>query len=527
MFWSNHAIATEQRILVHSGEIHAARIPYECWGFRLRMAKSVGFNCVSTYIFWNQHEPEPGRFDWAGQNDIAEFCRLAQVEGMKVIIRPGPYVCAEWDFGGLPWWLLKDPEMRVRSRYPGFIEPAKRYLRAVAEQLAPLQVTRGGPIILMQVENEYDGFGQDEGYIAALCATLREAGIEVPLFTSEMTWSLRPSKVPGLLRAVGFAEDPDRNFTALRRVQPDGPLFCGELYTGWYDVWGRSSSIGSGLRRLTNTLERVLSLDASFNLYMAHGGTSFGFTAGANDHPFRPQPTSYDYGAPIDESGRPTAKFHAIREVLSRRLPPGQTLPPIPEPNPVVALSPIALREVAPLLNSLPPPRRASRPVPMEYLGQGQGCVLYRTKLPKGPIAELVITEPRDFALVTLDGERLGTLDRMQRQRSLWLPARTNDATLEILVEAMGHVNFGPSMERDRKGITERVEVRAGAKTSELLGWEMFPLPLTPDSLSSVKYSRASRGPKEGPAFYRSQFNVREVGDTFLDMRRWSKGVVW
>ncbi|HRI16255.1 MAG TPA: beta-galactosidase, partial [Verrucomicrobiota bacterium] len=509
---------------VDSGEVHSARVPSELWEKRLAVTKALGIDTISSYVFWNQHEPEPGNFVWDGQQDIVQFCRMAQAEGLKVIIRPGPYVCGEWDFGGLPWWLLTDRDMRVRSRYQGFIEPAKRYLRAVAEQLAPLQATRGGPIIMVQVENEYDGFGHDSGYAEVLCATLREAGIDVPLFTSEMTWSLRPSKVPGLLRAVGFAEDPDRSFAALRRVQPDAPLFCGELYTGWYDVWGRASAAGSGLRRLTNTLERVVDLGASFNLYMAHGGTSFGFTAGANDKPYRPQPTSYDYAAPIDEAGRPAAKFFAIREIMARRLRPGESLSPVPPANPVIALPPIRFRETSSLLKNLPTARRASRPVPMELLGQGHGCVLYRTKLEAGPVAELIITEPRDFAMVILEGQRLGTLNRMLRERSLWLPARTNDATLEVLVEAMAHVNFGQEMDQDRKGITERVEVRTARGTSELLGWEMFPLPLKEESLRQLKFSRAK---VDGPAFYRAEFNLREVGDTFLDMRRWSKGVVW
>jgi beta-galactosidase len=479
---------------------------------------------ISLYVFWNQHEAAPGRFDWTGQNDTAAFCRLAQAEGMKVIVRPGPYVCGEWDFGGLPWWLLKDREMRIRSRYPGFMEPVRRYFRELGKQLAPLQATRGGPIIMVQVENEYDGYGPDGGYIEALCGSLRESGFDVPFFTSDMTWSLRPSKVPGLIRAVGFAEDPNFNFNSLRRVYPEGPLFCGELYTGWYDVWGRSSATGSGLKRLTNTLERVLGLGASFNLYMAHGGTSFGFTAGANDRPFRPNPTSYDYGAPMDEAGRPTAKYFAIREIMARHLAPGETLPPIPPTNRVVSLPPIRFRHVSPLLGNLPAATRAQRPETMEHLGQGQGCVLYRTKLNPGPAAELVVTEPHDFVVVMWKGRRVGTLDRRLGQRSLWLPVRDTEGTLDLLVEAMGHVNFGPEMEKDRKGITERVEIRDPEGRRELLDWEMFPLPLTVESLATLKFSR---GQADGPTFHRAEFDMREVGDTFLDLRQWSKGVVW
>jgi beta-galactosidase len=223
---------------IRSGELHSTRIPREHWAHRLRMAKALGLTTVSTYVFWSRHEPEPGKFDWSGENDLAEFCRQAQREGLQVLLRPGPYVCGEYDLGGLPWWLLKDREMRVRSRYPGFLSAVQRYYKALGEQLAPLQATKGGPIVMVQVEDEYDGHGSDDGYIEALAAALRDAGFDVPLYTSEMTWSLRPAKVPGLIRGVGFGSDPDRHFADLRQVQPDGPMFCSEFYTGWYDVWG-------------------------------------------------------------------------------------------------------------------------------------------------------------------------------------------------------------------------------------------------------------------------------------------------
>jgi len=487
------------------------------------MVRALGLNTVSTYIFWNAIEPQPGQFDWTGQNDIAEFCRLAQKEGLKVIIRPGPYVCGEWDFGGLPWWLLRDPNQHVRTGTPAFLTATKRYFKALGEQLAPLQATRGGPIVMVQVENEYDGFGRDDGYIGALCTALRESGFEVPFYTSEMSWSLRRSSVPDLIRAVGFSDQPDKYFAELKRVQPDGPLFCGELYTGWFDVWARSGNSASSFERLTNTLDRVLNLGASFNLYMVHGGTSFGFTAGANTPPFRPQPTSYDYGAPIDEAGRPTPKYYAVREVIARHLPPGMTIPPVPPPNPVIALPEVTLRDVAPILKNLPDARTAQRPQMMEVLGQGHGCVVYRTKLPAGGTAELIVTEARDFAVVLLDGKRIGTLDRMRRDRSLWLPERKEESTLDLLVESMGHPNFGQQM-AERKGITERVEIRDSFGLRELLNWKMYPLPLDNASLAGLKFGR---GKTEGPSFYRGTFNLGNVGDTFLDLREWSKGVVW
>ncbi len=346
--------------------------------------------------------------------------------------------------------------------------------------------------------------------------------------------------MPGLIRGVGFSRDADQHFADLRRIQPTGPLFCSELYTGWYDVWGRGSSTAGPFQTLTNTLERVLDLGASFNLYMVHGGTSFGFTSGANDSPYRPQPTSYDYGAPIDEAGRPTAKYFAIREVMSWHLPRGQTLPPLPPSPRIIALPRVQFSEIASVLKNLPTPRRDRRPKTLEALGQGQGCVLYRTVLPPGRAAELTVTEPHDFVVVLLDGQPVGTLDRMRREHSLWLPGRGTDTTLDLLVEAMGPVNFGPEMVRDRKGITERVELNDGRGPRELLDWEMFPLPLATSSLSSLAFEKqgtqnlATR-PSDAtgsvvsrePTFFRATFNLAEVGDTFLDLRSWSKGVVW
>ena len=523
---------------LRSGELHSARIPREYWQHRLQMAKALGFNTVSTYVFWSQHEPEPGKFDWSGQNDIAEFCRQAQREGLQVLIRPGPYVCAEYDLGGMPWWLLRQRELRLRGRDPEFLKAVRGYYRALGEQLAPLQVTRGGPIAMVQVENEYDGYGRDAGYIEVLAAALRESGFDVPLYTSEMSGSLRPSNVPGLVRGVGFSRDPDQHFADLRRIQPTGPLFCSELYTGWYDVWGRGSRTAGPFETLTNTVERVLQLGGSFNLYMLHGGTSFGFTAGANDEPYRPQPTSYDYGAPIDEGGSPTPKFFALREVMARRLPRGQSLPPIPPLPRRMELPPVRFTESVPLVKGLPTARRDGRPRPMELLGQGQGCVLYRTILQPGRAARLILTEPHDFVVVMLDGQPVGTLDRMRRETSLWIPARGTDTTLDLLVEAMGHVNYGPNMARDRKGITERVELDDGRGPRELLDWEMFPMPLTASSIADLRFEKGIPTPppsayperdvlQREPTFFRATFDLKEIGDTFLDLRTWSKGVVW
>jgi beta-galactosidase len=510
-------------MVIRSGEIHYARIPREYWEHRLRMARAMGLNTVSTYVFWNVHEPVQGQFDFGDNADIAEFCRIAQREGLKVIVRPGPYVCAEWDFGGLPWWLLKDPGMRVRSAYPPFMEACRHYFRALGEQLAPLQISRGGPIIMVQVENEYGGYGRDGFYIAALREALRQAGFDVPQFSSEMTWSLRADVEPDLFRAVGLGRNPAEHFVSVRAVQPAGPFMAGELYTGWFDRWGQGAARGGGHQSIVDTLEWMEAHHASFNLYMAHGGTSFGFRSGANAGPYTPQPTSYDYTAPISEAGWATPKYHAIRELLARRLEAGQRLPDIPERPPVIEVPAIELTEIAPLLENLPEGRRMARPHSMEYLDQSQGLVLYRTRLRPGGGERMMVREPRDYAVILLDGERIGALDRGRRQRSIVLPEREDEATLDLLVEAMGRVNYGEQM-HDRKGITERVDFIEGRMPRELTGWEVFNLPLDEADLARLRFRK---GETDQPAFHRGRFNLRQVGDTFLDMRDLGKGAVW
>lgn len=513
--------------VIQAGEIHPARVPVEYWEHRLRMLRAMGMNSVSSYLFWNEHEPNPGEFCWEGQQDIGKFCRIAHELGLKVILRPGPYVCGEWDFGGLPWWLMQEKQIWLRSSHSGFMEPARRYFKEVVRELSGLQITQGGPIIMIQVENEYDGFGRDQYYISELCRTLRDGGIEVPLFTSEMGGTMRASAVPDLVRAVGFSSDPHSAFSELRKGSPLSPLFCSELYTGWFDIWGWPSRTVTGMGTLTNTLAEVLGMNASFSLYMAHGGTSFGFSAGANDRPFRPQPTSYDYGAPIDEAGRATPKFHAIRGLIQNyRLKQGiaTRLPDIPQPNPITAIPEIRFDETVALNAVLPDPRAAIRPLSMEEIGQGRGLILYRTKLRAGARGELVFTDVRDFAVVVVDGELIGTVDRSRKQRSLWLEERSEESRLDIVVEAMGRVHFGPSM-GEQKGITQKVELKQGRQKELLLNWEIFPLPLDSQFMGSLVFERQAPGSE--PSFFRGEFNLATPSDTFLKIEGAGKGMVW
>jgi beta-galactosidase len=518
--------------LIRCGEMHFARVPREYWKHRLRMARAMGLNTVCAYLFWNVHEPQPGKFDFSGNAGAAEFCRIAQQEGLKVILRPGPYACAEWDFGGFPYWLLKLQDLKLRSQDPRYLAACQRYLKAVGRQLAPLQITRGGPIILVQVENEYGSYGRDRQYLHILRDTLKEAGFDVPFFTCDPAGDVPQDACEDIFCAANFGSDPAANFQKLRKVRPAGPLICAEYYPGWFDSWGQPHHFGE-TERIIKDITWMLEHNASFSIYMAHGGTTFGLDSGANCPPYTPEITSYDYDAPISEAGWDTPKFHALRQLFQQHLEPGETLPDIPARNPVVNVDAIELREVAPLFDNLPAATKTERPQPMEMYDQAHGCILYRARLAAGAAATLKLTDLHDYALVFLDGRKIATLDRRHDQNSAPLAARFSAASLDILVEAMGRVNFGKQM-FDPKGITRKVELVSEAGASEVTGWEVFNLPLDGAELASLKYrtgpadgSAQEAARTGGPAFYRGAFELNRPADTFLDVRQWGKGVVW
>jgi beta-galactosidase len=508
--------------LIRCGEMHFARIPREYWQHRLRMARAMGLNTVCAYLFWNFHERTPGQFDFQGDADVAAFCQLAQAENLKVILRPGPYSCAEWDFGGFPYWLLKTPDIKLRTQDPRYLQACRNYLMAVGKQLAPLQLTRGGPIIMVQVENEYGSYGSDKQYIGILRDYLKEAGFEVPLFTCDGPVQLKNDTRDELFCVVNFGGGPEENFKALRAIRPGGPLMCGEYYPGWFDSWGKPHHTGDSAR-IVREIGWMLEHNASFSIYMVHGGTSFGFTAGANCPPFSPQITSYDYDAPISEAGWDTAKYHALRDLFLKHLAPGETLPDVPARQPVITIPTVTLPEMSPLVSRLPVPTRDQRPKPMELYDQGQGCILYRTLLPEGGPARLRITELHDYGLIFLNGRKVATLDRRRNQNTADLPARTGPATLDLIIDTFGHVNYGGYL-HDRKGITQKVELQMGDNTTELLGWEVFNLPMDAHQLAGLRFDK---GATSSPSFYRGTFALERTGDTFLDLSSWGKGAVW
>jgi beta-galactosidase len=511
-----------------SGEMHFARIPHQYWRHRLQMARAMGINTVCAYMFWNLHEPQPGKFCFDGIADVATYVRLAQEEGLSVILRPGPYACAEWDFGGLPSWLLATPDIRVRCSDERYLTAVQRYLARVGEELAGLQCDNGGPILMVQVENEYGSFGHDRNYLETVRDSLRQAGFSVPLFTCDGPHALERGTLPDVLPVINFGHSPQYHFEHLHAFRPDIPVSCGEYYPGWFDHWGREHHRGE-TERVVKEIGEMFHQGASFSIYMFHGGTSFGFTAGANHgDTYKPQTTSYDYDAPLDEAGRPTAKYCALRELLGGGLDGVNALPAIPRTNPIIEIPQIELTESAALFDNLGEPLHDAQPRSMEMYGQAHGCILYRTRIPADSKGTLNIHELHDYGHIYRDGQRLGILNRSQKENTLKMEPAVSDANnsqlvnLDILVEAMGRTNYGPHL-LDRKGITERV-VLEDTYTVSLMNWEIFRLPLDNAQLQNLNFQSDD---VVGPAFHRGSFSLEEVGDTFLDMRGWQKGYVW
>src|SRR5579863_7245905 len=492
---TNDFLLDGQRFQIRCGEIHAARVPMEYWRHRLQMAKAMGLNTVCAYLFWNLHEPRPGEFVWSGQADDAEFCRIAQEEGLWVILRPGPYSCAEWEMGGTPWWLLKNDDIKLRTRDPRYLDAAKSYLKEVGRELGPLQITHGGPIIMAQVENEYGFFGKDAQYVDEIRQALVDAGFDVPLFECNPPDVMKNGMLTNLFQAANFGSEPATNFQKLRDLQPVGPLICSEFYPGWFDTWGQPHHYGKTQKYLGD-LEYMLSHDASFSIYMAHGGTTFGLWSGC-DRPFKPDTSSYDYDAPISEAGWATPKFYQTRELFSKYLLPGEKLPDPPAQNPVISFPSTELTEVAPMFDNLPAAVQDETPRNMEAYDQGYGCILYRTRIPAGPASMLEAGAIHDFGYIFVDGQKIGVLDRRAVGAKILLPERAQESQLDVLVEPMGRINFGPEM-ADRKGLIAPVKLGGDV----LKGWQVFNLPLDDQMLARLKFTDAEPGTNT-PAFWR------------------------
>ncbi|OAB38241.1 beta-galactosidase [Paenibacillus macquariensis subsp. defensor] len=515
----------DQPIQILSGAIHYFRIVPEYWQDRLLKLKACGLNTIETYVPWNLHEPKKGEFNFDGMANLVRFIELAGELELKVIVRPSPYICAEWEFGGLPSWLLADSDMRLRCYHKPFLDHVGDYYDKLLPLLKPLLCTNGGPIIGLQIENEYGSYGNDKEYLNYLKEAMISRGMDVLLFTSDGPEDsmLQGGMIDGVLATVNFGSGAKQAFDKLREYQPDAPIMCMEFWNGWFDHW-REEHHTQPTKTVVNVLDEMLRLNASVNFYMFHGGTNFGFYNGANGHTedsYEPTVTSYDYDALLNESGDPTEKYYAVREVISKYV--ELEACELPAPIPKKAYGRVVMTEQAPLianLDRISTPIHSAYPETMEKLGQDYGFIHYSTFIsgPR-PKEEFYIQDLHDRALVYLDGQLTGVLDRSDSSvAQLAFDVPEDGVQVSILVENLGRVNYGPYL-KDNKGITEGV--RYGRQF--LSNWTTYTLPLT--DLSGLAFESLSQ--QTQPSFFRGNWMVDEIGDTFLSLEGWSKGVVF
>ena len=511
-----------------SGEMHYPRVPRAYWRDRFRKARAMGLNTITTYVFWNLHEPRPGVYDFAGQNDIYAYIREAQQEGLNVILRPGPYVCAEWELGGYPSWLLKDRSLVLRSSDPKYTAAVSGWFTRLAKELAPLLMRNGGPIIAIQVENEYGSFGDDHAYMQEVKDALLKSGLAAPdtlLYTADGPEQIPNGSLPELPAVINFGTgDAKKGFETLKKARPDGPFMTGEYWAGWFDHWGEHHHT-TGVEANASEYEWMLKQGYSISMYMFHGGTSFGFMNGANSNGtnYEPDTTSYDYDSPLNESGQPSPKFAAFRDAISRAT--GKTPPALPPAISAKAYPVSPRSESASLWKNLPAPVESDKLLTMEDLDQSYGYILYRTQISNGASGELAIDGLHDYAQIYIDRKLVGTIDRRLGQTSLALPPVLGKATLDILVENSGRVNFTKVIRTEQKGIIKSVNIGGQVPAH----WQIFSLPMT--DLAKLRFNK---GKCEGPCFYRFSMTTpassdagATIADTFLDTHGLSKGMAF
>ncbi|MGN0569781.1 MAG: beta-galactosidase family protein [Candidatus Fimenecus sp.] len=528
-------------INIYSGAMHYFRTLPEYWEDRLTKLKLAGFNTVETYVCWNLHEPKPGEFCFDGILDIERFVKTAQKVGLYCIVRPGPYICAEWDFGGLPAWLLKDKNMQIRCNYPDYTACVERFYRELLSRLAPLQMTKGGNIIAMQVENEYGSYGNDKEYLAFIEKLMRDCGIDCELFTSDGNWKnmLSGGSLPHIYKVLNFGSKAKTAFNCLKDFENDGPNMCGEFWCGWFDHW-RDKHHTRNAADIAKEVKDFLDIDANFNFYMFHGGTNFGFTAGANftpGCPYEPTVTSYDYCALLNEWGDYTPAYHEVRKLLCEKqgIEMGE-LPPSPE---LQSIGKVKLTEGAPLfenLDNIGEKHRSAVPEGMEYYGQNFGMIYYETVLSgKYDMSPVSIKDVHDFGYVYFDGKQKAFIDRTKYtvpnkfslknlilnkpadDTSVMMKALDGDRKIGVLVDTMGRVNYGARM-LDRKGISD---IYIGNQRQ--MGFDVWTLPL--DNLENLKYTDTYD--KNEPVFLKGTFKTDSKADCFVHLDGFEKGYVF
>ena len=587
-------LLNDKPFVVKAAEVHYPRIPREYWDQRIKMCKALGMNTLCIYIFWNAHEQQEGVFDFTGNNDIRAFVKLAQANGMWVIVRPGPYVCAEWEMGGLPWWLLKKKDIRLREQDPYFMERLEIFEQKVAGQLADLTIDKGGPIIMVQVENEYGSYGEDKPYISAVRDCLRKSGFDkVELFQCDWSSNFTKNGLDDLTWTMNFGTGAniDNEFKRLGELRPNSPKMCSEFWSGWFDKWGGRHET-RGAEAMVDGISQMLDRGISFSLYMTHGGTNWGHWAGANSPGFAPDVTSYDYDAPINEAGQTTDKYWTLRKAMEKysgdydpvtgKWGAPKKLPAVPKEYPTIAIPKFELTEFAPLYNGFDWEyahahselfRSSGAPKTFEELDMGWGCMLYSTRLPEINDVQVegvtvldhkwactLTLDAHDYAQVFIDGKYIGKVDRVKSEKTLVLPAIKQGQELQILVEGMGRINFGRAI-KDFKGLIGSPTITA-TLSSHLGGvdetkvtftpnhWECLRIPddyavavealkkqhekpVTRESISVIRIGRTMRYAMDsedlcfGRGYYRGYFDLKKVGDTFLNLENWGKGQVY
>ena len=521
-----------QPIKIYSGEMHYERIPAPYWRHRLKMAKAMGLNAVATYVFWNYHETAPGVWDWTtGNRNIKQFVQTAAEEGLMVILRPGPYSCGEWEFGGYPWWLQKEKKLVVRTMNEPFLDSCRVYINQLAGQLKDMQITKGGPIIMVQAENEFGSYVAQrpdiplethKQYSATIRQELLDAGFDIPMFTSDGDWLLKEGTIAGAHPTANGETDIENLKKTLNPYTNDqGPYMVAEFYPGWLDHWGEPFQRGA-TKKVYDQVEQYLTNGINFNFYMVHGGTNFAFTSGANysdTKGIQPDLTSYDYDAPISEAGWATVKYDSLRMLFKKFV--SYNVPEVPKAIPTIAPS-IKLTKKVNLFDIVAKmkPVVNSNPMTFEDLNQGYGYVLYRRQFDMNTNGLLKIKGLRDFAVVYVNRQKVGELNRITGKDSIDVVIPKN-GTLDILVENMGRINYGKLITENLKGIISPVYVDG----TEITGnWQMFKLPM--DKVPNL--SKCSSSYALGlPVVYEGSFTLNTIGDTFLNMENWGKGIVF
>ena len=528
-------------VRIISGEMHYPRIPHQYWRHRMQMLKAMGLNAVATYVFWNIHEPEPGKWDFTGDKNLAEYIKIAGEEGLMVILRPGPYVCAEWEFGGYPWWLQNVEGLELRRDNEQFLKYTQLYINRLYKEVGNLQITKGGPIVMVQAENEFGSYvsqrkdiplEEHRRYNAKIVQQLKDAGFDVPSFTSDGSWLFEGGAVPGALPTANGESNIENLKKAVDKYNGgQGPYMVAEFYPGWLAHWLEPHPQISATSIARQT-EKYLQNNVSINYYMVHGGTNFGFTSGANydkKHDIQPDLTSYDYDAPISEAGWVTPKYDSLRNVIKKYV--NYSLPKAPATIPVIEIPSIKLAKIATLDGLNSKVVENNKPMTFEQLNQGYGYVLYKKHFNQPISGTLKINGLRDYAIIYANDEKVGELNRYFNQDSIDIEIPFN-STLEILVENMGRINYGSEIVHNTKGIISPVVING----MEIEGdWQMYQIPMdeVPDFEKMQKnsvFSNTESAAKRllgAPALYKGTFNLTETGDTFLDMEDWGKGIVF